>query len=552
MKKSTQLFTTLLFCLLTTYNFSQNNVGIGTTTPNASSALDVVANDKGILVPRMTSAQRTAIASPANALLVYDTDMDCFYYFVTATGWQNMCAGTAGPAGPQGPAGATGAAGPQGPTGPTGPTGPAGTPGAIGPQGPAGAPGTNGVDGVDGAVGPAGPAGTPGTNGVDGVDGAVGPQGNPGVIGPQGPQGLQGNPGAIGPQGPAGAAGAAGPAGTPGLAGAVGPAGPAGPSWTLTTPTFNTNGTVVVNGTAGSGGPVTSATGAWLTTGNTAVVGNYIGTNNAIDFRMYSNGLERMTIESNGYIGIKTATPTSMFQMTNGGAAVGANAMAAYDNLGADGVSISGYNQGTANAYNGIEGIIAYNGTGFIPSGVFGLGIYQGANLSPTIGVRGATNEWQGTGVRGSRFNSGGPNTGWGGEFYDDLGYTGFLGTISDERTKKNVNSINNATDLIMKLKPVTYNYDLDKFPNMGLNRDLEYGFISQEVQTVIPEITRTKSFDTQACIEVQPNELLKNTKEDFLVMDYTRIIPILTKAIQEQQQVIEKLEQRIIELEKK
>ncbi|MEJ6583104.1 MAG: tail fiber domain-containing protein [Crocinitomicaceae bacterium] len=468
MKKSTQLLASLLFCALSTFSIAQNNVGIGTTTPNPSSALDIVSNDKGVLVPRMTTAQRTAIAAPAEALLVYDTDVDCFYYFVTATGWQNLCSGTVGPSGP------------------TGATGPAGA---------------------------AGPAGTPG------LAGAVGPAGPTGLTGP---------------------------------AGAVGPAGPAGPSWTLTTPTFNTNGTVVVNGTAGSGGPVTSATGAWLTTGNTAVVGNYIGTNNPIDFRMYSNGLERMTIESNGYIGIKTATPTSMFQMTNGGAAVGANAMAAYDNLGADGVSISGYNQGTANAYNGIEGIIAYNGTGFIPSGVFGLGIYQGANLSPTIGVRGATNEWQGTGVRGSRFNSGGPNTGWGGEFYDDLGYTGFLGTISDERTKKNIISIDNATDLIMKLTPVTYNYDLDKFPNMGLNNGLEYGFISQEVKAVLPEVTRTKSFDTQACVEVNPNELLKNNKEEFLVMDYTRIIPILTKAIQEQQVIIEKLEQRITELENK
>ena len=309
---------------------------------------------------------------------------------------------------------------------------------------------------------------------------------------------------------------------------------------------------MVVNGTAGSGGPVTSANGAWLTAGNTAIAANYIGTNNAIDFRMYSNGVERMTLESNGNIGIRTVTPANMFQMTNGGAAVGATAMASYNNLGADGVSISGYNQGTANGYNGIEGITGYNGTGFIPAGVFGLGIYQGANLSPTIGVRGASNEWQGTGVRGSRFNSGGANTGWGGEFYDDLGYTGFLGTISDERTKKDIVTINNATELIMKLKPVTYNYDLDKFPNMGLNSGLEYGFISQEVQAVIPEITRIKTFDTQACVEVNPNEALKNNKEEFVVMDYTRIIPILTKAIQEQQVIIEKLEQRINELENK
>jgi hypothetical protein len=219
MKKPTQLFTTLLFCIITTYNFSQNNVGIGTTTPNASSALDIVANDKGILVPRMTSTQRTAIASPANALLVYDTDVNCFYYFVTATGWQNMCAGTAGPAGtpgatgPQGPTGASGATGPQGPTGAAGAIGPAGTPGA------AGANGANGVDGIDGA------AGTPGAAGAVGPVGPVGPAGANGVDGIDGAAGTPGAAGAAGPQGPAGATGAAG---TPGAVGAAGPQGPAG------------------------------------------------------------------------------------------------------------------------------------------------------------------------------------------------------------------------------------------------------------------------------------------------------------------------------------
>lgn len=48
--------------------------GIGTTTPNASAKLEVAATDKGFLLPRMTAAQRVAIASPANGLLVYQTD----------------------------------------------------------------------------------------------------------------------------------------------------------------------------------------------------------------------------------------------------------------------------------------------------------------------------------------------------------------------------------------------------------------------------------------------------------------------------------------------
>ena len=62
-----------------------NNVGIGTTTPNATAVLDVTSSNKGVLVPRLTTAQRTAIVSPAQGLLVYDTDLGCFYYYNTTT-----------------------------------------------------------------------------------------------------------------------------------------------------------------------------------------------------------------------------------------------------------------------------------------------------------------------------------------------------------------------------------------------------------------------------------------------------------------------------------
>jgi hypothetical protein len=41
--------------------------------------LDVSSTSKGMLVPRMTSLQRTAISSPATGLLVYDTTLGNFY-----------------------------------------------------------------------------------------------------------------------------------------------------------------------------------------------------------------------------------------------------------------------------------------------------------------------------------------------------------------------------------------------------------------------------------------------------------------------------------------
>jgi hypothetical protein len=60
-------------------------IGIGTATPDASSILDVTSTTQGMLTPRMTTAQRAAIATPADGLIVYDTDLKSFYYYMTAT-----------------------------------------------------------------------------------------------------------------------------------------------------------------------------------------------------------------------------------------------------------------------------------------------------------------------------------------------------------------------------------------------------------------------------------------------------------------------------------
>jgi hypothetical protein len=60
-------------------------IGIGTTTPNASAILDVTSTTQGILTPRMTTLQRTSIVSPSDGLIVYDTDLKSFFYYVSTS-----------------------------------------------------------------------------------------------------------------------------------------------------------------------------------------------------------------------------------------------------------------------------------------------------------------------------------------------------------------------------------------------------------------------------------------------------------------------------------
>ena len=114
------------------------------------------------------------------------------------------------------------------------------------------------------------------------------------------------------------------------------------------------------------------------------------------------------------------------------------------------------------------------------------------------------------------------------GAYANDLNITstGVLTTASsDEKYKYNILPINYGLNTILQLKPVNFQWI------KGEENDL--GFIAQDVADIIPEAVDT------------------NWNSD-LLMRYESIIPILTKAIQEQQALIKALEQRIINLENK
>ncbi len=76
----------LFFFLVIALNIhAQNNIGIGTNTPNNNAKLDISSTTKGILIPRMTSAQRITLAGTLGlsdeGLMVYDTDLQKFFYW---------------------------------------------------------------------------------------------------------------------------------------------------------------------------------------------------------------------------------------------------------------------------------------------------------------------------------------------------------------------------------------------------------------------------------------------------------------------------------------
>ena len=89
------LFLVIVFLILLLTGFSGfgQSVGINTTTPHTSSLLELNATNKGLLTPRMTNAQRNLIGSPANGLIIFQTDAvgtelpGLYYYDASLPGW---------------------------------------------------------------------------------------------------------------------------------------------------------------------------------------------------------------------------------------------------------------------------------------------------------------------------------------------------------------------------------------------------------------------------------------------------------------------------------
>ena len=85
-----QIFTFLAAVLLTATTYAQ--VGLGTTTPDASSALDIPSITKGLLIPRMTKTQRDEISSPATGLMIYQIDVTVGFYYYNGSSWAEVAA----------------------------------------------------------------------------------------------------------------------------------------------------------------------------------------------------------------------------------------------------------------------------------------------------------------------------------------------------------------------------------------------------------------------------------------------------------------------------
>jgi|GEM_PF-3205474 len=118
--------------------------------------------------------------------------------------------------------------------------------------------------------------------------------------------------------------------------------------------------------------------------------------------------------------------------------------------------------------------------------------------------------------------------------------------TNSDSKLKENVSELGEGTlSKVMRLKPSSYTFRKnDSFAFLNLPEESQFGFLAQELELEFPEVVKT-SIQTDADGEVAVDHELK-------AVNYEALVPVLTKAIQEQQAIIEQLRADVEELKKK
>jgi hypothetical protein len=115
---------------------------------------------------------------------------------------------------------------------------------------------------------------------------------------------------------------------------------------------------------------------------------------------------------------------------------------------------------------------------------------------------------------------------------------------LADNQIKKNVTPLSGSLNYINTLQPVTYNYNNQEFKHLNLPTGVQYGFLADNVQSVLPGLVTT----TNKFYPAGKNNYRTAAVEN---VDMQSLVPILLGAIKEQQQQIDSLKAELKALKK-
>lgn len=347
--------------------------------------------------------------------------------------------------------------------------------------------------------------------------------------------------------------------------------------------------------------PSAGYVGIGLTSPNSRLHINAASGTNAL--RAQVNGATKLLVHSAGGVSIGSGTtPPSNGLLVTGNTGIGpvlvpsARLDVHGDESGGVGIAASGYTyavEATSNysggySFRGNGPYIAFYGSGYgygtyvwsDYTGVFGSGGYFGVYGSTSGGSGTAGYSDWGIGAYGHS------NGSYGGEFASETGtglhasagsgegslaakfdgnvYASGIFQTSDRNLKKNIQEFSGAMDIIEKLKPRNYEFKADaKLTALHLPKGMHYGLIAQDVAEVLPSLVSDVRHNLNATngldeskskepgnapsrAEIQARMQSTAAKQEVLTtkaVNYTELIPIMVKGMQEQQQRLQKQE---------
>jgi Chaperone of endosialidase len=294
----------------------------------------------------------------------------------------------------------------------------------------------------------------------------------------------------------------------------------------------------------------------WSTTGNTATNGgnittagtNFIGTTDAQNLDFRTNNVFRSRFNSLGYFGLQNLNPLAWIHFSP--TSVITNFQSIWDNnLSADALARFQHTN-AANGSRVLFGITNYNASAFTAAAIIGLSLNTSG--SGGVGVQGVANGSGQIGVFAANQNpANGSTTGWGIYSNNFAGGVTAWSNVSDRRLKKNISNIPNALNKVLNLRGVEYFFDTEKYNDINLPDNKQYGFIAQEVEEVLPEIVRESIIPGNQNKKVDSGMSKQNKNYNFKTLSYSYIIPVLVEGMKEQQKIIESQNLRLEKLEK-
>ncbi|HTE30857.1 MAG TPA: tail fiber domain-containing protein [Chryseolinea sp.] len=300
----------------------------------------------------------------------------------------------------------------------------------------------------------------------------------------------------------------------------------------------------------------------WSVAGNSnASAASKLGTTNAIPLSLYTSNATRLFISPTGFVGIGTTAPIYKLHV----------------DAGAGNAAIYGKTTGNFAVYGaggkyGVYGAGAYGVAGSGTQGVWGSGTSDGVYGVSTSGhgVSGiSTNSY---GVNASSTNSYGivaasTNAYYAGVFYGHV-YTSAGYVTSDGNLKKNIQEFSDAMEIIKTLQPKHYEFKTDaKYAPLHLSPGAHFGLIAQDLEKVLPGLVHESIMNVPVDDPAQvlqpetPDGKDPNTNTiskpsgktvNFTIkaVNYQELIPIMIKAMQEQQLQIEDLKKKADEVD--